>query len=141
MCVSVPTPHIPPSPPPPPPPPPSETFNFLCQYVLTSASFYSFRFRLSLCVFLSLFLSLSVCVGLSPSFSVRVSLCVSLLSLLSLPPSVSVQDLEQYASSYSGLMRIERLHFVAEHCPRLRAEALKMALAALQARKLSDAPR
>ncbi|XP_046893896.1 COP9 signalosome complex subunit 1 isoform X2 [Hypomesus transpacificus] len=64
----------------------------------------------------------------------------------------STLDLEQYASSYSGLMRIERLHFVAEHCPRLRAEALKMALAALQGtfnvdayeeihRKLSDAPR
>uniref|UniRef100_A0A8C7CHV3 G protein pathway suppressor 1 n=1 Tax=Oncorhynchus kisutch TaxID=8019 RepID=A0A8C7CHV3_ONCKI len=37
-------------------------------------------------------------------------------------------DLEQYASSYSGLMRIERLQFIAEHCPQLRAEALKMAL-------------
>ncbi|XP_067088521.1 COP9 signalosome complex subunit 1 isoform X1 [Osmerus mordax] len=41
-------------------------------------------------------------------------------------------DLEQYASSYSSLMRIERLQFVAEHCPRLRAEALKMALAVVQ---------
>uniref|UniRef100_UPI003AAA5AFA COP9 signalosome complex subunit 1 isoform X5 n=1 Tax=Centroberyx gerrardi TaxID=166262 RepID=UPI003AAA5AFA len=41
-------------------------------------------------------------------------------------------DLEQYASSYSGLMRIERLQFIAEHCPQLRAEALKMALSFVQ---------
>ncbi|KAM3860156.1 COP9 signalosome complex subunit 1 isoform 2-T2 [Diretmus argenteus] len=41
-------------------------------------------------------------------------------------------DLEQYASSYSGLMRIERLQFIAEHCPQLRAESLKMALTFVQ---------
>ncbi|CAB1350219.1 unnamed protein product [Coregonus sp. 'balchen'] len=41
-------------------------------------------------------------------------------------------DLEQFASSYSGLMRIERLQFIAEHCPQLRAEALKMALSFVQ---------
>uniref|UniRef100_A0A3Q3IJK8 PCI domain-containing protein n=1 Tax=Monopterus albus TaxID=43700 RepID=A0A3Q3IJK8_MONAL len=41
-------------------------------------------------------------------------------------------DLEQYATSYSGLMRIERLQFIAEHCPQLRVEALKMALAFVQ---------
>ncbi|XP_048871382.1 COP9 signalosome complex subunit 1 isoform X2 [Brienomyrus brachyistius] len=41
-------------------------------------------------------------------------------------------DLEQYASCYSGLMRIERLQFIAEHCPQLRAEALKMALSFVQ---------
>ncbi|XP_026180165.1 COP9 signalosome complex subunit 1 isoform X2 [Mastacembelus armatus] len=41
-------------------------------------------------------------------------------------------DLEQYASSYSGLMRIERLQFIAEHCPQLRVEALKMALTFVQ---------
>lgn len=44
----------------------------------------------------------------------------------------SVQDLEQYASSYSGLMRIERLQFIADHCPQLRVEALKMALSFVQ---------
>lgn len=44
----------------------------------------------------------------------------------------SVQDLEQYATSYSGLMRIERLQFIAEHCPQLRVEALKMALTFVQ---------
>ncbi|KAG7279439.1 hypothetical protein CRUP_038212 [Coryphaenoides rupestris] len=41
-------------------------------------------------------------------------------------------DLEQYASSYSGFMRIERLQFIAEHCPQLRVEALKMALSFVQ---------
>lgn len=42
------------------------------------------------------------------------------------------QDLEQYAASYSGLMRIERLQFIADHCPPLRVEALKMALSFVQ---------
>uniref|UniRef100_A0A8C6WFJ6 COP9 signalosome complex subunit 1 n=1 Tax=Neogobius melanostomus TaxID=47308 RepID=A0A8C6WFJ6_9GOBI len=41
-------------------------------------------------------------------------------------------DLEPYATSYSGLMRIERLQFIAEHCPQLRVEALKMALTFVQ---------
>ncbi|XP_076153998.1 COP9 signalosome complex subunit 1-like [Alosa pseudoharengus] len=41
-------------------------------------------------------------------------------------------DLEQYASSYGSLMRIERLQFVAEHCPQLRTEALKLALSFVQ---------
>nr|XP_061805602.1 COP9 signalosome complex subunit 1-like isoform X4 [Nerophis lumbriciformis] len=61
-------------------------------------------------------------------------------------------DLEQYATSYSGLMRIERLQFIAEHCPQLRVEALKMALTFVQRtfnvdtyeevyRRLSDATR
>ncbi|KAG2461109.1 CSN1 protein, partial [Polypterus senegalus] len=61
-------------------------------------------------------------------------------------------DLEQYASSYSGLMRIERLQFIADHCPQLRIEALKMALSFVQRtfnvdvyeeihRKLTDATR
>nr|XP_021522044.1 COP9 signalosome complex subunit 1 isoform X5 [Aotus nancymaae] len=61
-------------------------------------------------------------------------------------------DLEQYAASYSGLMRIERLQFIADHCPTLRAEALKMALSFVQRtfnvdvyeeihRKLSEAAR
>uniref|UniRef100_A0A8C7MKA7 G protein pathway suppressor 1 n=2 Tax=Oncorhynchus kisutch TaxID=8019 RepID=A0A8C7MKA7_ONCKI len=61
-------------------------------------------------------------------------------------------DLEQFASSYSGLMRIERLQFIAQHCPQLRAEALKMVLSFVQRtfnvdvyeeihRRLSDAKR
>nr|DBA27531.1 TPA: hypothetical protein GDO54_008010 [Pyxicephalus adspersus] len=61
-------------------------------------------------------------------------------------------DLEQYASSYSGLMRIERLQFIADRCPQLRVEALKMALTFVQRtfnvdvyeeihRKLSEANR
>ncbi|XP_005256410.1 COP9 signalosome complex subunit 1 isoform X8 [Homo sapiens] len=61
-------------------------------------------------------------------------------------------DLEQYAASYSGLMRIERLQFIADHCPTLRVEALKMALSFVQRtfnvdmyeeihRKLSEATR
>ncbi|XP_069887785.1 COP9 signalosome complex subunit 1 isoform X2 [Dipodomys merriami] len=61
-------------------------------------------------------------------------------------------DLEQYAASYSGLMRVERLQFIADHCPALRVEALKMALSFVQRtfnvdmyeevhRKLSEATR
>ncbi|KAF3845678.1 hypothetical protein F7725_002756 [Dissostichus mawsoni] len=47
-------------------------------------------------------------------------------------PDTNYIDLEQYATSYSGLMRIERLQFIAEHCPQLRVEALKMALTFVQ---------
>lgn len=75
----------------------------------------------------------------------------ALPSLRPLPPP-RLQDLEQYAASYSGLMRIERLQFIADHCPPLRAEALKMALSFVQRtfnvdmyeeihRKLSEATR
>jgi len=38
-------------------------------------------------------------------------------------------DLESYANSYSGLARLNRLKYIADHCPSLRVEALKMALA------------
>lgn len=54
------------------------------------------------------------------------------LSHIRLKFSFLLQDLEQYASSYSGLMRIERLQFIADHCPQLRVEALKMALSFVQ---------
>ncbi|OWF51862.1 COP9 signalosome complex subunit 1-like isoform X2 [Mizuhopecten yessoensis] len=37
-------------------------------------------------------------------------------------------DLEQYASQYTGLARLKRQLFIAEHCPSLRVEALRMAL-------------
>lgn len=37
-------------------------------------------------------------------------------------------DLEAYASSYSGLARLYRLIYLADHCPSLRLEALKMAI-------------
>lgn len=37
-------------------------------------------------------------------------------------------DLEAYAGSYAGLARLYRLAYVAEHCPSLRIDALKMAL-------------
>lgn len=68
------------------------------------------------------------------------------------PDAAPPQDLEQYAASYSGLMRIERLQFIADHCPPLRVEALKMALSFVQRtfnvdvyeethRKLSEATR
>uniref|UniRef100_A0A0E9T922 Uncharacterized protein n=1 Tax=Anguilla anguilla TaxID=7936 RepID=A0A0E9T922_ANGAN len=57
-------------------------------------------------------------------------------SIMHLTPIYVVEnptlDLEQYASSYSGLMRIERLQFIADHCPQLRVEALKMALSFVQ---------
>ncbi|XP_050392153.1 COP9 signalosome complex subunit 1 isoform X1 [Patella vulgata] len=38
-------------------------------------------------------------------------------------------DLEQYAGQYIGLARIHRLLFIADHCPTLKIEALRMALA------------
>jgi COP9 signalosome complex subunit 1 len=41
-------------------------------------------------------------------------------------------DLEAYASNYVGISRIQRLLFVAAHCPSLELEALKMALAAVE---------
>lgn len=37
-------------------------------------------------------------------------------------------DLEAYANSYEGLARCFRLIFIAEHCPSLRVDALKMAI-------------
>ncbi|XP_075225012.1 COP9 signalosome subunit 1b isoform X2 [Lycorma delicatula] len=37
-------------------------------------------------------------------------------------------DLEAYANSYTGLARLYRLMYIADHCPSLRIEALKMAI-------------
>lgn len=37
-------------------------------------------------------------------------------------------DLESYANSYSGLAKLHRLIFIADHCPSLRVEAIKMAI-------------
>uniref|UniRef100_A0A1B6LTV4 PCI domain-containing protein n=1 Tax=Graphocephala atropunctata TaxID=36148 RepID=A0A1B6LTV4_9HEMI len=37
-------------------------------------------------------------------------------------------DLESYANSYTGLARLYRLMYIADHCPPLRVEALKMAV-------------
>lgn len=37
-------------------------------------------------------------------------------------------DIDFYANSYTGLARLYRLMFVADHCPSLRLEALKMAI-------------
>jgi len=41
-------------------------------------------------------------------------------------------DLESYAQGYRGLARLFRLHFIAQHCPQLRLEALKMAVTQVQ---------
>lgn len=38
-------------------------------------------------------------------------------------------DLEVYANSYTGLAKLHRLMYIADHCPTLRIEALKMAIA------------
>lgn len=40
-----------------------------------------------------------------------------------------LQDLEAYAASYTGLARLNRLMYIADHCPPLKVEALRMALA------------
>ncbi|XP_059476353.1 COP9 signalosome complex subunit 1 isoform X2 [Neocloeon triangulifer] len=37
-------------------------------------------------------------------------------------------DLESYAANYSGLAKLHRLIFIADHCPSLKVEALKMAI-------------
>lgn len=37
-------------------------------------------------------------------------------------------DLDFYANSYAGFARLNRLIFIADHCPSLRLEALKMAI-------------
>jgi COP9 signalosome complex subunit 1 len=37
-------------------------------------------------------------------------------------------DLESYANSYSGLAKLHRLIFIADHCPSLKLEAIKMAI-------------
>jgi len=41
-------------------------------------------------------------------------------------------DLETYASCYTGLAKLQRLQFIAEHCPLLRVEALKLAISCVQ---------
>ncbi len=37
-------------------------------------------------------------------------------------------DLDQYSQGFTGLMRINRLVFLAEHCPTIRLVALKLAI-------------
>ena len=37
-------------------------------------------------------------------------------------------DLDTYASGFTGLMRINRLVFLAEHCPLIRIDALRLAI-------------
>lgn len=37
-------------------------------------------------------------------------------------------DLDTYSSGFTGLMRINRLIFLAEHCPTIRIDALKLAI-------------
>nr|CAD7592976.1 unnamed protein product [Timema genevievae] len=39
-----------------------------------------------------------------------------------------LKDLEAYTNSYTGLARLYRLIYIADHCPTLRLEALKMAV-------------
>lgn len=41
-------------------------------------------------------------------------------------------DLDLYTSGYVGFMRIARLMFLAEHCPPLRIDALRLALSYVQ---------
>jgi len=41
-------------------------------------------------------------------------------------------DLEAYANAYTGLAKLYRLQFIAEHCPVYRLEALKLAITYVQ---------
>ena len=45
---------------------------------------------------------------------------------------LSSQDVDSYAMWYSGLAKINRLLFVAAHCPTLKIEALRLALSYTQ---------
>ena len=46
--------------------------------------------------------------------------------------SFSEQDLEAYSSKYGGLAKLKRLLFIAEHCPSVQGNALKMAISELK---------
>lgn len=39
-----------------------------------------------------------------------------------------MQDLESYAASYTGIAKLFRLIHIADHCPSLKTDALKMAI-------------
>lgn len=41
-------------------------------------------------------------------------------------------DLEAYAQSYKGLMKLQRLHFIGKHCPSIAIEALKLCISELK---------
>ncbi|KAB7504591.1 COP9 signalosome complex subunit 1b [Armadillidium nasatum] len=41
-------------------------------------------------------------------------------------------DLETYSNSYTGLAKLQRLIFIADRCPQLKIEALKMAISYVQ---------
>lgn len=42
------------------------------------------------------------------------------------------KDLETYAGSYRGMAKLMRLMYIADHCPSLRIESLKMAITSVQ---------
>ena len=42
--------------------------------------------------------------------------------------AIFFQDLEAYSTQYKGLARLSRLVYIADHCPPLRVEALRLAL-------------
>jgi len=41
-------------------------------------------------------------------------------------------DMESYAASYQGMAKLSRLIYIADHCPIMRVDALKMAIVAVQ---------
>ncbi|RXG55120.1 COP9 signalosome complex subunit 1 [Armadillidium vulgare] len=43
-----------------------------------------------------------------------------------------IGDLETYSNSYTGLAKLQRLIFIADRCPQLKIEALKMAISYVQ---------
>ena len=40
--------------------------------------------------------------------------------------------MESYAASYQGMAKLSRLVYIADHCPSMRIDALKMAIVAVQ---------
>lgn len=49
-------------------------------------------------------------------------------SLFSVIIHYELQDLEAYVNNYNGLARIYRLIYIADHCPKLRSDALRLAI-------------
>jgi len=45
---------------------------------------------------------------------------------------MSSQDLDTYINSYLGMARLLRLLHIADHCPSLKLESLKMAISHVQ---------
>jgi COP9 signalosome complex subunit 1 len=64
------------------------------------------------------------------------SISASVLNHVNYNPDFEVNnssiDLDTYITGFNGLMKINRLVFLAEHCPNIRVDALRLALTCIQ---------